>query len=215
MSWNPKDVRRRWPMRVAALVIVGMLGILASFATTGAASGTSNGSTTSMAGMGSCTRDHPCANPGCTQAGHGPLDCYTPTTTTTTEPTTTTTSMGDCTRDHPCPNPGCTEAGHGPLDCYTPPTTTTTTTTTVASPTPPPMSTNAAATATASTPVTTTQAVTTTTTGASSPVTPPASVPQAKAPSGAVLGARSTQSKPVTGRARPARAVVKAASFTG
>ena len=80
--FKPRDRRLRWALRFVALAAVGMIGVLASYATAGAASGPTGDSTTTAAM--SCTREHPCANPACAQAGHGPLDCYTPTTTATT-----------------------------------------------------------------------------------------------------------------------------------
>src|SRR5581483_1571750 len=135
---------------------------------------------------------------------------------TTTVPSTTTTGV-PCTSAHPCANPSCAQASHGPLDCSTPTTTTTTeptTTTTLSTPvaTTTTVATTTAAATTTATATTTVSLGGTTTTSAAAKTSPVKTIK----PKSAVLGfASQGRSKRVDAKAKPAKAVVRDASFTG
>jgi len=179
----------------ALLITIGLA--FAGFGSAGFAARADTGAaTTTTEAASPCTRDHPCADPGCSVSGYSPGDCFTQTTETATTPTTETTTAttettttattettttnpppSPCTSAHPCPNPGCEEAGFGPGDCFTPTTATQQTTPTPTTDTTPTTTTVTTTTATTDTTPTTgstqVDATQTGTTATSPGVSPP------------------------------------------
>lgn len=116
-------------LNVAAAVLLTAGLALAGFVGAGLAAGSRAADPGAATTTTMCTKAHPCTNPGCSAASHGPGDCLNGTTDSVPATTTGSSAPPSCTRAHPCPNPGCTQTGHGPLDCTTTTGTTTTATT--------------------------------------------------------------------------------------